>query len=112
MEQIVVQPPPMHPAAYAGFWRRVGAYLIDKFLISAVAFILLLPFILIIGLGTLANNDYDSSSAGLVFAAIGAYIGLAIMLVIADWLYFSLMESRKGATLGKMAMKIRVTDMN
>jgi uncharacterized RDD family membrane protein YckC len=115
MEQIVVQPPPMHPAGaeYAGFWKRFWAYFIDKLILSAFGFILVLPFVAVIGLGSLANRDFDSSSSeGLVLGLVGACIALGIFLFIADWLYFSLMESKKGATLGKMAMKLKVTDMN
>jgi uncharacterized RDD family membrane protein YckC len=32
-------------------------------------------------------------------------------LLAAEWLYFALMESMKGATLGKMALGIIVTDL-
>jgi uncharacterized RDD family membrane protein YckC len=42
-------------------------------------------------------------------------LGLALLLsfiaTILQWLYFALMESYKGATVGKMAMGLKVTDM-
>ena len=115
MEPMVVQPPGAYTSVvtYAGFWKRFLAYLIDKFLLSIVSFIILIPFLAMIGLGALTNQDFDSSSAaGFIIAAIGAYLMAICLIVIADWLYYALMESKKGATLGKMALGIRVTDMN
>lgn len=114
MEQIVVQPLPLHPSAseYAGFWRRFVAYLIDKLILSVLSLILILPLLAIIGLGAMTNPDFGSeSSVGLLMALIGAYFTFIVLIVVAEWLYFSLMESKKGATLGKMAMSIRVTDL-
>jgi uncharacterized RDD family membrane protein YckC len=64
-----------------------------------------------IGIGVLTPGDSDLSE-GLIFALISAYISLIIFLMIGQWLYFALMESLKGATLGKMALGIIVTDMN
>ena len=47
--------------------------------------------------------------------AIGALVGILTLAVlvgtVAKWLYFALMESYRGATIGKMAMGIKVTDM-
>jgi uncharacterized RDD family membrane protein YckC len=120
MEQIVVQPPPVPPdnAEYAGFWRRFVAYLIDKFIIGVLSLILILPFILFIGLGafsmgTHSYRDSDFPEAfPVVMALVGAYFTVVLLIIVAEWLYFSLMESKKGATLGKMAMNLRVTDMH
>jgi uncharacterized RDD family membrane protein YckC len=68
---------------YAGFWMRVGAHLLDiLILIIPMAMLSWVPFINII--------------AGL----------------IGPWLYFALQESsERQATLGKMALKIYVTDL-
>lgn len=116
MDQVSVQIPPAATKSvvtYAGFWRRFFAYLIDKVLLSVIGGIILIPFIAMIGLGALANQDYDaSSSIGLVIALLGAYLMAVVVIFVIDWLYFALMESRKGATLGKMALGIVVTDMN
>ena len=69
-------------AAFGGFWRRVLAASLDTILVVVAAGIV--P----------------------VFATGG------LLLVVVGWLYYSLMESSPTqATLGKMAMGLRVTDM-
>jgi uncharacterized RDD family membrane protein YckC len=120
MEQIIVQPPPLHPQAaeYAGFWKRLLAYFIDKIIIGVASLIFLIPFFAIVGIGALSHGGFSrgefdaENSAGFIFAVIGAYVMLVLLIVIAEWLYFSLMESKKGATLGKMAMNLLVTDLD
>ena len=70
--------------SYAGFWKRLGAYIIDDLIISAATF-------------------------ALIFVSMGL---LYPIVIVAGWLYFALMESsEKQATLGKMALGIVVTDM-
>lgn len=78
---------PARTTAYAGFWRRVGALLIDSILLSVV----FAPLYL-------ALRDQLATWSALETAA--------------SWLYFALMESSsRQATLGKMALGIVVTDM-
>lgn len=90
MQPVVV---PVAAVQYAGFWRRVAAYIIDSIVIGIVAQLL----ITIVGFGI------DS------FAAIQAIYG-AINLV-GGWLYYAIMQSSSNqATLGKMALAIIVTD--
>ena len=115
MEQPVMQAPPgAHTVTYAGFWKRVFALIIDGLVLSIVCAIIFVPFFLMVGLGALAgaNNFDEEASAGLVVAFIGAYFFAIFLFVLAEWLYFALMESKKGATLGKMALGIKVTDMD
>lgn len=113
MEQIVSQPLPMpHAAGYAGFWKRFAAYLIDSIIISIASLILLIPFFLIVGLGALQGMDEEyNGGPELLIAFIGTYLMLVCLLMIGQWLYFAIMESTKGATLGKMVLNIQVTDM-
>jgi uncharacterized RDD family membrane protein YckC len=114
MEPIAVQPPPAYQprmVSYAGFWKRFVAYIIDSIILSIVSFVVVIPLLAMIGIGVLTPGDSDLSE-GLIFALISAYISLIIFLMIGQWLYFALMESLKGATLGKMALGIIVTDMN
>jgi uncharacterized RDD family membrane protein YckC len=74
-------------AHYSGFWERVAATLIE----SVVLFI---PSIILA-------------------IAISPIFGLIIGNVIVQWLYFSLMESSvHQATLGKIVLGIKVTDMH
>jgi uncharacterized RDD family membrane protein YckC len=47
------------------------------------------------------------------FAFLGSYMSIAMFAAAIDWLYFSLMESSsKQATLGKLALGLRVTGNN
>lgn len=103
---------------YAGFWKRFLAYIIDGFVLGIVYLLLFIPFFLIIGAGAAMTSDsgFDQgseASAGIFAALIGGYFLVVFLVVtIAGWLYFALMESSaKGATLGKMALGIRVTDL-
>jgi len=69
---------------YAGFWMRVGAYILDFLILS-------IPFTM------------------LVFAL---FIFAWPLLIVGVWLYFALQESSvHQATLGKRALNIYVTDM-
>jgi uncharacterized RDD family membrane protein YckC len=76
---------------YAGFWRRVAAVLLDGLIIGAVT----APFTFGMSSGNRYSATYSSVST------------------VVWWLYSALMESSaKQATLGKMALGIRVTDLD
>ena len=76
---------------YAGFWRRVAAALLDGLIIGAVT----APFT--VGM----NSGYRYSTTA------------SSVTTVVWWLYSALMESSaKQATLGKMALGIRVTDLD
>jgi uncharacterized RDD family membrane protein YckC/Tfp pilus assembly major pilin PilA len=73
---------------YAGFWRRTGAYLIDYMLVAFAA--------------TMSGALLASVTRGLT----------PILVLVSVWLYYALMESSElQATLGKLAVGIKVTDL-
>jgi uncharacterized RDD family membrane protein YckC len=113
-QQITSAPPAMRPVSYAGFWKRFFAYIIDAMIMGIVCLIIFLPFIFIMGISFMTEPNFEDEDAqvGLVFALISTYAMAIFLAFIAQWLYFALMESKKGATLGKMALGIKVTDMN
>jgi len=70
---------------YAGFWLRAVAMLIDGVLLKVVSFLI----------GAMFNNDVA-----------------VLVAIVFQWLYFSLMESSTyQGTFGKMAMGIKVTNI-
>ena len=80
---------------YAGFWMRVCALLIDSLVTSGGA----LAIGLVLSPGFLDNSDLDG--------------GLSLVGFLGGMAYFGLMESSsKQATLGKMAMGLKVTDLD
>lgn len=103
---------------YAGFWKRVAAYVID-------AIILYIPSMLINNMmgdvaAKAAMKDAITSAAGDPHLAMAAQLqyydtmwpGILIGAVLA-WLYFAFCESSAWqATVGKLALGIRVTDMH
>jgi uncharacterized RDD family membrane protein YckC len=83
----------------AGFWLRVVAVLIDGILLAVVGGI---TGAIVGGILGASNADEDT------IEAFSGLIGLAI-----GWLYFAMMESSgTQATLGKMALGLKVTDVN
>lgn len=104
-EQFDQSPPPNVPSpavpvpSYAGFWIRLVAHFIDIILVTAVY-----AAVTVLG-GTLAVNDTSAV----------AWFGLLLFLVqfFVPLAYYVLMEgSQKQATLGKMALGLRVTDVS
>jgi len=80
-----------------GFWPRVGAYLIDSLVIGFPLGAILGVFIATAGLDI---NDKDALN--LVTYVIQAVAGLVTVI------YFTLMNGAYGATLGKMALGLKV----
>jgi uncharacterized RDD family membrane protein YckC len=82
---------------YAGFWLRFAASIIDGILVGVVFWVV---FIII---GIDFQYDFENPSGWFAILMLASYI--------VPWLYFALMEaSTKQATLGKMALGIKVTD--
>ncbi len=74
---------------YGKFWDRVGAYLLDGIIVGLISF----------GLNYLNITNFKSFLIYLPIAIIGL-------------LYKPFMESYYGATLGKMALRLKVTDLD
>jgi uncharacterized RDD family membrane protein YckC len=94
--------------AYAGFWRRAAALIIDAIILSA-----LLGLVSHFGL-PVYDSDWTIVRSGV--ASWTAYHktlqGNATGMVI-WWLYYAIFESSsRQATIGKMAMSIRVMDLS
>ncbi|MCD4769927.1 MAG: RDD family protein [Bacteroidales bacterium] len=100
---------------YAGFWLRFVAYIIDDLIMGFVGFIVSLPFIggiIFSAIGIGEHADLDEKTFLGIAGIIGSVVGLVIVIAVMGWLYFALMESSKTqATLGKMALSLKVTDM-
>ena len=102
-------PPESHPSAtasvdaseggtrYAGFWLRFWAFLIDV-AILAIATGIITGVLGLSGSGTFGGGDLGPRD---------------LFEVVAFWLYVALMESSGSqATVGKMALSLRVTDIS
>ena len=98
-------PPPVWEAqvtgaaqvAYGGFWIRLVAYIIDAILLTLVVG----GLGLILGFN-LMETDWERQDPL-----------VNLLSFVAGWLYFALMESsERGATVGKMALGLRVVTSN
>jgi uncharacterized RDD family membrane protein YckC len=102
---------------YAGFWKRVAAYIID-------AIILYIPNLLIQSMmgGDAAEAAMKQAQAAapgdahVMLAALtqfySAMMPAVLVITVITWLYFAFCESSAWqATIGKLALGIRVTDM-
>ena len=83
---------------YAGFWRRFVAYLIDYLIIGAGAFAV--GFLIGIGAGV-AGADVKG----------GWLVAIYVITIAGYYLYYAFMESSANqATVGKIALGLKVTD--
>mgnify|MGYP001020493857 FL=1 len=92
--------------------------LIDYLILGALHMIVIVPVLGMLGIGAVASGiDAEGMSEddqAMLFMAIlsGAAI-LYVVLAIIGWLYYALMESSsRQATVGKIALGLRVTDLN
>lgn len=86
---------------YGGFWRRLTAYLIDYIAIMVLIIVIMMGLMLSAG-----PSKIDPK-----MSEIGFWINF-FMVFLLPWLYFALWESSpKQATIGKMLMGLKVTDL-
>lgn len=79
---------------YAGFWRRAAAIIIDGLVVGIPLAIVFAPF---------GGNNING----------GGYTGFGLLRALIYLAYFALMESSSyQATVGKMALGIKVTDID
>jgi uncharacterized RDD family membrane protein YckC len=90
---------------YGGFWRRLLAYLIDGVVLGTVGGALQAAVALIV-----QGSSAVPQNGGVVpTAASGVW---SVIFFVGTWLYFAFMESSPyQATLGKMALGMKVTDV-
>ncbi len=107
----------MNPT-FAGFWLRFVAYLIDSVLIYALQSFIFVPVFSLMGISFASRaqdfeNMSDAEAMG-VMGAFAAFSGAALLLsTVIAVLYGALMESSKyQATVGKLALGLKVTDMD
>jgi uncharacterized RDD family membrane protein YckC len=86
-----------------GFWIRFVAYMIDGLVLTVAAGAIVGLFVLFV-IGSADANE-DETSPAIAFAIV--LMILALLLI--GWLYEALMtSSRRGATLGKQALGLRI----
>ncbi len=103
--------PPITPAApgiqYGGFWIRFLAVVIDSFLVSAVIYPV--SFIIAIGIAG-AGYAVRMPQMGVQLVTVISAFSLG---VVGNWLYEALLlSSERQATVGKMILRLRVTDLD
>ncbi len=101
--------------AYAGFWVRLVAHLIDGLIIGAAALLIFLPLLFLTGaaanFGAMAQ-EHGQPNPAVVGGFLAMIFAFGAAAVVGQWLYFAYLESgAKQATWGKQAMGLYVTDL-
>lgn len=94
---------------YAGFWRRLAALFIDSMLVGVVYYAVIIVGMLVVGIGGMAAFEgTDAPGMG----AIGGLLAVMYLAypIISALYYVGMESSGTQATLGKMAVGIKVTD--
>jgi uncharacterized RDD family membrane protein YckC len=97
--------------AYAGFWLRFVALIIDGIVLGTVGWIVTLPFMASFGLRDILRGHPPTRPEDL-FPFFGVIFRIALIRFVLNWLYYALFESSTWqATLGKKALGLEVTDL-
>jgi len=92
---------------YAGFWRRFGAFVLDAILLNLAMFAISLE------LPVYDTVEYGGQQGALGVAFNFQYNALGtLVIILIGWIYYAVMESSAAqGTLGKLALKLAVTDL-
>jgi len=105
------------PIEYAGFWIRFVAYVIDSIIISFLEFLIVLPILGLFGIKIFelrTISELENADPELLIPVIASAItGLSLTVLLITWFYYALLQSgSRQATVGKMALSLKVTDIN
>ncbi|WP_085783817.1 RDD family protein [Candidatus Nucleicultrix amoebiphila] len=103
---------------YGGFWIRLVAFFIDRIVLGAIGFalgVVLMPIMMVGGGGTMTmteGNQMMTAFAG-SSALMGMGLGVQLIILIVDVLYFSLLQSSSWqATIGMKVCGIKVVGLD
>jgi uncharacterized RDD family membrane protein YckC len=102
---------------YAGFWLRFVALVIDGIIVGVAQSFIIVPILGVMGFNFATNledgNMSEAEAIGMI-ASIMATMGTTILIsAFISILYYVLMETSKfQGTVGKIALGLKVTDMN
>jgi uncharacterized RDD family membrane protein YckC len=96
----------------AGFWRRLAALFIDSMVVGFAYYLVLIVCVVVLGVGGSLLMRGGNDAEGM--AAMFGMMALVYLLypVISTAYYVGFESSGKQATLGKMAVGIKVTDID
>ena len=107
----------MSTTEYAGFWLRLVAFIIDSIVLSVVYLLIVIPIYNAFCPATYNNaEDIFTDDVGRVTSFINSLPSMLdlsqIILIVIAIVYYAWMESsRYQASLGKLALELKVTDM-
>src|SRR5271169_41512 len=91
--QAAWQAPAVRPAvAYAGFWLRFVAWIIDRIVLQVASSILTLPFAATMGLREILRHHQPVSPEE-VFPLLASMEKVFLIVLVLSWLYYALLES-------------------
>ena len=94
---------------YAGFWPRVAASLIDGLVLMLVAILVMVAVVVGVAILRAGGGNRPLESSVVVIAILVAYFGIiAFCLLYPVWM----VSSPRQATVGKIAMGLRVVDLD
>jgi uncharacterized RDD family membrane protein YckC len=105
---------PTPTRAYAGFWLRLVAHLIDGLIVGTVMIALLVPLAMMTGLGAglRALHPDEPPNPAMIIAFMGSLWIFILIGVLGGWLYNAYCESSEWqATPGKKVLNLVVTDL-
>ena len=108
--------PPMLPTeCFGGFWIRFVAYFIDALVLTIPSFVIGAVVLSVFGFSPTAQFEMGFQLE--MAAGRDPNLQLAnnlssLLQILMGWAYYGIMHSQKGATLGKMALGLRVVEQN
>jgi uncharacterized RDD family membrane protein YckC len=103
------------PPAYAGFWLRFLAYIIDNIVLGVIFGVVALLAIAAIGVDYFRAmvQGLQDGNGEFPVAFVSAILIAVLLTAMVSWIYHAWMESSQyQGTLGKMALGLIVTDLN
>jgi uncharacterized RDD family membrane protein YckC len=110
--------PPAVAANYASFGARLVALILDYIIIGVLQSFVIVPILGLLGLSFIpeiqSGGEFDEAQAAGMVAGIMAAVGsIWILTTCITFFYFTILESSKSqGSIGKIALGIKVTDMN
>lgn len=100
---------PGGPVVYAGLWKRFAAAFIDNFVTTAVSYVVIIPVMLVMGVGAAGLGAGTGDNPFSDTAGIAMMLIMYPIMILLPGVYFGWMHaSGKQASLGKMAVGVKV----